>query len=94
MEGLRGARERESSREGREASKPARYGLDMSGAEEDEVDEGEVEGEEKKRTFAEQMDLWSQSREWRDQVATARRRARRTRSSRSGVDRSGEAMAS
>lgn len=44
----------------------------------------------KKRMFALQRDLWSQSREWRDQRAQARVDARVMRSSRSGVLRSGE----
>lgn len=95
MDGLRGATERAMSRSGREASKPARKGDDMSGtraaaAVVDCAEEENAEG--KKRTLDAQRDLCSQSREWRDQRETERVFARSMRSFKSGVLRSDEEM--
>lgn len=95
MDGFLGATDSAVSRSGREASKPTRKGAEMSGTRAAAaVDEcAEVEkAEGKKRMLLPQRDLCSQSRECRDQRATARVCARRTRSLRSGVLRSGLAM--
>lgn len=95
MEGFLGATDSAVSSSGREASKPLRYGCEMSGTRAVEMvgELAEVEkAEGKKRMLELQRDLCSQSSEWRDQTATARVLARWMRSSRSGVLRSGLEM--
>lgn len=94
MLGFRGLTLISASKSGREASKPTRYGDPMSGTTAAETVVARIAAREaaegKKRMFALQRDLWSQSSEWRDQRAQARVDARLMRSSRSGVLRSGE----
>lgn len=95
MDGLRGTTDNAMSSSGREAPKPLRYGREISGTRAAEAvgERPDVEKAEGKKTMLEeQMDLCSQSSECRDQTATARVCARRMRSSRSGVLRSGLEM--
>src|SRR4051812_7573004 len=95
MLGLRGATDMSVSVSGREASKPTRKGWEMAGTRAAPtvgwVAAAET-AEGKKRMLALQSDLCSQSSECSDQRATARVWARRTRSLRSGVLRSGLEM--
>lgn len=95
MEGFRGTTESAMSRSGREASNPLRKGEVIKGMRA-AVAVGECAAVEKfegkKRILEVQRDLCSQSRECKDQSATARVQARETRSSRSGVLRSGLEM--